>query len=224
MTIGDIEEQYEFKPEKARKGKAERDQLLTSKAKTNIRRDTSVPKERKDELGMGVDGREENVATQRSVEKGKVGITPAASDYGFTAKLENVSERHSSDFGSHISSFGAGASHISGQILDHSKIKEIRQYVAHAIYRCQKKSDEHFKQFEKLQALRKNLSQTEKRKDLLPSDANRPANKSIKEIDMQYEQVRKQLKLIQAKYDVLKKMRDNLQKLAKNMGYDPVQQ
>ena len=115
MTIGDIEEQYEFKPEKMRQRKAERDKLLTSKAKTNIKRDTSVPKERKDELGVYGAEKEENVATQRSVEKGRVGITPAASDYGFTAKLENVSERHSSDFGSHISSFGAGASHISGQ-------------------------------------------------------------------------------------------------------------
>ena len=135
----------------------ERDQLLTSKAKTNIKRDTSVPKERNGESAIGIGGRDENAVTQRSVEKGQVGITPAASEYGFTAKLENVSERHSSDFGSHISSFGAGASHISGQLLDHSKLKEIRQYVAHAIYRSQKKSDEHFKQFEKLQSLRKNL-------------------------------------------------------------------
>ena len=62
-------------------------------------------------------------------------MTPAASDYGFTAKLENISERHSSDFGSHIESFGAGNSNISGQFIDHSKLKEIRQFVAHEIYR-----------------------------------------------------------------------------------------
>ena len=58
------------------------------------------------------------------------------SEFAITAKLDGISERHSSDFGSKISSgFGGGKSQASGIIIQSDKIKEIRQYVAHEIYR-----------------------------------------------------------------------------------------
>jgi hypothetical protein len=56
------------------------------------------------------------------------------------------------------------------------------------------------------------------------TDPKQTGKKSIKEIDLQYEQVRRQLKRMQEKYDLLKKIRESLQRLQRNMGYDPVLQ
>ena len=73
--------------------------------------------------------------------------------------------------------------------------------------------------------MRKELHDVDKKVSLVEENEKvTTSKKSIKEIDIQYEQVRKQLKQIQSKYDILKKMRDMLQKLARGMGYDPVEQ
>lgn len=140
------------------------------------------------------------------------------SEFGITAKLDGISERHSSDFGSKISSGFGGKSHASGIIIQSDKMKEIRQYVAHEIYRSQKKSDDLYKEFQRLKQLREEILKI----DL--SDPKQTGKKSIKEVDLQYEQVRRQLKRMQEKYDLLKKIRENLQKLSRNMGYDGVLQ
>ena len=97
-------------------------------------------------------------------------------------------------------------------MIDSFKLKEIRHYVAHEIYRAQKKSDELFSHFEKLQKLRKDLIKTDAKVNLIEADnmSDLKGKKSLKEVDMEYEVVRKQLKNIQSKYDVLKKIRSNL--------------
>lgn len=67
-------------------------------------RDTSVPKTRPQQEEP------ELVASQRSA--------PMNSEFAITAKLDGISERHSSDFGSKISSgFGGGKSQASGIII-----------------------------------------------------------------------------------------------------------
>ena len=43
------------------------------------------------------------------------------------------------------------------RVLDTQKLKEIKQYTANEIYRCQKKSDEGYKEFEKVKTLRKDV-------------------------------------------------------------------
>jgi hypothetical protein len=63
--------------------------------------------------------------------------------------------------------------------------------------------------------------------DLLKTDMADPkatGKGSIKEADLQFEQVRRQLKRMQERYDMLKKIRENLQRLGRNMGYDLVLQ
>ena len=61
--------------------------------------------------------------------------TPARSEFAITQKLEGISERRSSDFGSKLSSGFGGKSNASGPILSSDKLKEIRHYVAHEIHR-----------------------------------------------------------------------------------------
>ena len=41
--------------------------------------------------------------------------------------------------------------------MDVQKLKEIKQYTANEIYRSQKRSDEGYKEFEKVKTLRKDL-------------------------------------------------------------------
>lgn len=40
-------------------------------------------------------------------------------------------------------------------------MKEIRHYVAHEIYRCQKKSDTFYKDFDRLKKMKQDLMETE---------------------------------------------------------------
>ena len=94
--------------------------MTVSLKKVVKQRDTSVPKARpQDEPDL--------VASQRSA--------PINSEFAITAKLDGISERHSSDFGSKISSGFGGKSQTSGIVIQSEKMKEIRQYVAHEIYR-----------------------------------------------------------------------------------------
>ena len=75
------------------------------------------------------------------------------SEFGFTSKLEGISDRVSSEYASKISSGMGGYpnSRLEGKVvMEPTKLKEIRQYVAHELYRYQKKVDDQFKEFEKV--------------------------------------------------------------------------
>lgn len=45
---------------------------------------------------------------------------------------------------------------------------------------------------------------------MMKGDPEKTGKKSLKEVELQYEQVRRSMKRIQEKYDLLKKLRENL--------------
>lgn len=96
-------------------------------------------------------------------------------------------------------------------------MKEIRHYVAHEIYRCQKKSDTLYKDFDRLKKMKQDLMETENVLKVGATNAkvqNKLSGKaSLKEADIQIEMVRKSLKRIQQKYEILKKMKENMKKV-----------
>ena len=217
VTIGDIEEgQAEEMRQDFRKPKG---QKLAAVA--HQKRDTSAPKARPAAGHFRQQDDDDLPVTQRSPFRNDAAAqarTP--SEFGMTSKLDGISERRSSDFGSKISSrLGAGASNQDSslhlQVLDGQKLKEIKQYTANEIYRCQKRSDEGYKEFEKIKTVRKDLLKSSSDQGALVPDKrnDKSPRKSLKELDIQYEHIRKKLKRIQEKYELLKKLRANLQKL-----------
>ena len=205
VTIGDIEEEMIVVNNQRKK---------QAQPVSQHRRDISVPKTRKQDgpevLGAG----EVNATTQRSV-------NPAPSEYAITAKLDGISERPSSDFGSKISS---GLGHETQKFINVQKMKEIRHYVAHEIYRCQKKSDALYKDFDRLKKMKQDLIDTENVLKVGAKDDKTikklSGKTSLKEADIQIEVVRKSLKRIQQKYEILKKMKENMKKAEGLNQYD----
>ena len=229
VTIGDIEEgQAEEMRQDFRKSKP---QKLAAAA--HQKRDTSAPKARPAAAPIPPDDDDLPVSQRSPFRNDAPAQARTPSEFGMTSKLDGISERRSSDFGSKISSrLGAGASNQDSslhlQVLDAQKLKEIKQYTANEIYRCQKRSDEGYKEFEKVKTMRKDLLKSSSDQAVLVSDNknDKSPRKSLKELDIQYEHIRKKLKRIQEKYELLKKLRANLQKLKACMdnGFDPVHQ
>jgi uncharacterized membrane protein (DUF106 family) len=80
-----------------------------------------------------------------------------------TQKLMDIASRKS-DQSFFSSGIGAPQTNL---LIDLSKMKEIRHYVSHEIYKCQKKTDDYFKDLEKIQAQRKQISQLDTNIDML---------------------------------------------------------
>lgn len=181
------------------------------------RRDMSVPKQRGYNTNIQ-EIQEKNIITERGIilEENDDQLrhqSHSISDFGFTSKLEGISERNSSDYAASKISSGLGGqpmSKIEGKIaMDALKMKEIRQYVAHELYRSQKRIDESYKEFEKIQKTRKDLMKQNTQAALLSGGKDRGAadlgaspeneqvtatKQAIKNADVQFEKVRKQLK------------------------------
>jgi hypothetical protein len=75
-------------------------------------------------------------------------MTPNGSELGITKRLDGISERKSSDFSGMFSPMSPNS--MEGQVIDSSKLKEIKHYVSHELYKCQKKTDQLFKSLEQL--------------------------------------------------------------------------
>ena len=140
-------------------------------------------------------------------------MTPTASEVAITAQLEAISDdRHSSDFVQTKLSSGLGGRPQEAMMMSNHKLKEIRTYVAHQIFRVQKRIDESFADIEKQTAIVKGLSKQDFGHE---GTAKKQQEKTLQEAQVQVEASRAKLSDYQTRYNALKEIRKNLQKLQK---------
>ncbi|CDW78999.1 ww domain containing protein [Stylonychia lemnae] len=104
---------------------------------------------------------------------------------------------------------------ISMDIIDRYQMKEIRQFVANELFKTQERTQKLYKEFTQTKQLKEEIREINRRTDLASLESNQAKVKIVQtnhDLEVQFNILRQQIKNLQAKNDILLRIKENLKK------------